>query len=284
MDQKSYLGLTTGGFHRVSYTEWGKPNGSPPVVCVHGLTRNSRDFDYLAAMLQRDGRYVACPDIVGRGRSDWLTDKNHYTFATYCADFTALLARLDSETFDWIGTSLGGLIGIFMAAQPNSPIRRLVLNDAGPFIPKEAPRRLLTYVGTTPKFASMEEAEQYYRNILVPYGKLNNEHWAHLTRHSVRPRAEGGYEPLYDPGIAVPMKAVPIADLNLWPVWDQIRCPVLVLRGAESDVLLKETAEKMKTRGPQQVDVVEFEGVGHAPPLLAAKHINVVREWLLNPL
>jgi pimeloyl-ACP methyl ester carboxylesterase len=281
MDQKSFLSLTTSGFHRIAYTEWGKPNGAPTVVCVHGLTRNGRDFDYLAAMLQRDGRRVACPDIVGRGQSDWLADKRHYTFATYCADFTAMLARLDGEAFDWVGTSLGGLIGMFMAAQPNSPIRRLVINDAGPFIPKEAPRRMLTYVGTQATFASLAEAEQYLRKILAPYGKLNDEQWAHLTRYSVRKRPDDTYETIYDPGIAVPMKSVPVADLNLWPVWDQIRCPVLVLRGAESDVLMKETAEKMKTRGPK-VEVVEFEGVGHAPPLLAARHIDVVRNWLLN--
>jgi pimeloyl-ACP methyl ester carboxylesterase len=281
MQQKHYLGLTTGGFHRIAYTEWGKPSALPSVVCVHGLTRNGRDFDYLAAMLQRDGRHVACPDIVGRGRSDWLVDKNHYTFATYCADATALLARLGGDTFDWVGTSLGGLIGMFMAAQPNSPIRKLVINDAGPFIPKEAPRRMLTYVGTSPTFASLAEAEQYLRKILAPYGNLNDEHWAHLTRYSMKELPEGGYGPRRDPGIAVPMRAVPMADLNLWPVWDQIRCPVLVLRGADSDVLLKETAEKMKTRGPE-VEVVEFEGVGHAPPLLAAKHIDVVRDWLLR--
>ena len=281
MQERSFLSLTTSGFHRIAYTEWGKPNGSPTVLCVHGLTRNGRDFDYLAAMLQRDGRRVACPDIVGRGQSDWLVDKRHYTFATYCADFTTMLARLDGDSFDWVGTSLGGLIGMFMAAQPNSPIRRLVINDAGPFIPKEAPRRMLTYVGTQATFASLAEAEQYLRKILAPYGKLNDEQWAHLTRYSVRKRPDGTYETVYDPGIATPMRSVPVADLNLWPVWDQIRCPVLVLRGAESDVLMKETAEKMKTRGPK-VDVVEFEGVGHAPPLLAARHIDVVRNWLLQ--
>jgi len=281
MDQKSFLSLTTSGFHRIVYNEWGKPNGSPPVVCIHGLTRNSHDFDYLAAMLARDGRRVVCPDIVGRGKSDWLVDKRNYTFATYCSDFTAMLARLGGDEFDWVGTSLGGLIGMFMAAQPNSPIRRLVINDAGPFIPKEAPRRMLTYVGTQATFPSLAEAEQYLRKILAPYGKLNDEQWAHLTRYSVRQRADGTYETAYDPGIAVPMKSVPIADLNLWPVWDQIRCPVLVLRGAESDVLMKETAEKMKTRGPK-VTIVEFEGVGHAPPLLASRHIDVVRNWLLS--
>jgi pimeloyl-ACP methyl ester carboxylesterase len=281
MQQKYYLGLTTGGFHRIAYTEWGKPNDLPTIVCVHGLTRNSRDFDYLAAMLERDGRHVACPDLAGRGRSDWLVDKHHYTFATYCADATAMLARLGDDTFDWVGTSLGGLIGMFMAAQPKSPIRKLVINDAGPFIPKEAPRRMLTYVGASPTFASLAEAEQYLRKILAPYGTLSDEHWAHLTRYSMKELPEGGYAPVRDPGIAVPMRSVPFADLNLWPVWDQIRCPVLVLRGANSDVLLKETAEKMKTRGPK-VEVVEFEGVGHAPPLLAAQHIDVVRRWLLS--
>lgn len=140
--EKSVLGLTTQGFHRVAYTEWGQRNDQPTVVCVHGFSRNGRDFDFLASALQPNRR-VVCPDMAGRGRSDWLADKQNYSFITYCADMTALLARLETETVDWIGTSMGGLIGMILAAQPKSPIRRLVINDSGPFIPKAAPKRII---------------------------------------------------------------------------------------------------------------------------------------------
>ena len=279
MKENSVLGLTTQGFHRVAYTEWGERNAEPAVVCVHGLSRNGRDFDYLAAALQPDRR-VVCPDIVGRGRSDWLADKQLYSLLTYCADLTALLARLDSQVVDWVGTSLGGLIGMILAAQPNSPIRRLVLNDAGPFVPKAAPQRLLAYVGLAPSFPTVADAETYLRKVLAPFGALTDEQWAHLTRHSVRQSASGDYSMAYDPGIVAPMKAVPLQDWDLWPVWDQIRCPVLVLRGADSDVLLPEIAAQMQRRGPG-AEVVEFAGVGHAPALMAPEQIEVIRRWLL---
>jgi pimeloyl-ACP methyl ester carboxylesterase len=168
--------------------EWGEATNPRVLLCVHGLTRNGRDFDYVAKALS-DAYRVICPDIVGRGRSDWLADKQLYSFVTYCADLTALLARLDSQAFDWVGTSMGGLIGMILAAQPNSPIRRLVLNDAGPFVPKAAPKRILGYVGTAPSFPKLADAEKYLRKVLAPYGALTDEHWAHLARHSVRQSA-----------------------------------------------------------------------------------------------
>jgi pimeloyl-ACP methyl ester carboxylesterase len=278
--ENSFLGLTTRGFHRVAYTDWGKANRAPVVVCVHGLTRNGRDFDALATALQARRR-VACPDIVGRGHSDWLADKHQYTFATYCADMTALMARLTSDSFDWVGTSMGGMIGMFLAAQPNSPIRRLVINDTGAFVPKEAPRRMLTYVGVEQSFQSLDEAEAYLRKIYAPFGRLTDPQWAHLAQHSVRLAQDGAYTLAYDPDIVVPMRSPPPQDLNLWPVWDQIRCPVLVLRGAESDVLLPATLEEMRHRGPP-LEVVEFEGVGHAPALRDPAQIDVIRRWLLD--
>lgn len=278
--QKSFLGLSTTGFHRVAYTEWGKGNAEPVVVCVHGLTRNGRDFDFLATALQGDRR-VACPDIVGRGRSAWLTDKRNYTFPTYCTDMTALLARLDSESFDWVGTSMGAFIGMILAAQPNSPIRRLVINDAGPFVPKAAPQRILSYVGLASPFASLAGVESYLREIHAPFGNLTDEQWAHLARHSAHQTQKGEYVLVYDPEIVAPMKAAPLQDLDLWPLWDLIRCPVLVLRGAQSDVLLPQIVSEMRERGPS-FELVEFENVGHAPALMDAEQIDVVRRWLLD--
>jgi pimeloyl-ACP methyl ester carboxylesterase len=280
LTEHSFLGITSEGFHRVAYTDWGKPDDQPAVVCVHGLSRNGRDFDYLAAALQEERR-VVCPDIVGRGRSDWLADKQLYSFLTYCADMTALVARIGSDTVDWVGTSMGGLIGMILAAQPNSPIRRLVINDSGPFIPRAAPMRIVRYVGAPPVFASLAEAERYLRQVLAPFGDLTDEQWAHMTRHSVRQFPDGDYRVVYDPGIVEPMKAGPIQDLDLWYVWDRIRCPVLVLRGAESDVLSKDIAAKMRRQGPR-AKIVEFKGVGHAPALMAPEQIEVVRRWLLQ--
>jgi len=281
LKQLGFLGLNTGGFHRVAYTEWGEPNEYPTVVCVHGLSRNGRDFDFLATALQ-EKRRVVCPDLAGRGRSDWLSNKQSYSFETYCADLTALLARIGGDSFDWVGTSLGGLIGMVLAAQPGSPIRRLVINDAGPFIPRTAPERILGYLGKAPSFASVAEAEHYLRQTLAPYGKLSDEQWAHLARHGVRTKRNGGFAIAYDPGIAVPMRATRPVDLDLWETWDTIRCPVLLLRGADSDVLSRETAEEMRRHGPP-TELVEFPDVGHAPALMDSQQIDVVTSWLLAP-
>jgi pimeloyl-ACP methyl ester carboxylesterase len=277
--EKKFLGLTSRGFHHVAYTEWRTKDRADAVICVHGLTRNGRDFDDLAAALQPNRR-VVCPDIVGRGNSDWLADKQQYTFATYCADMTTLMARLDADSFDWVGTSMGGMIGMFLAAQPNSPIRRLVINDTGAFVPKAAPLRMLEYVGIEKSFASVAEAESYLRTIYKAFGPLTDAQWAHLTRHSLKRRQEErAYTLAYDPDIVAPMRSP--QDLNLWPVWDEIRCPVLLLRGAESDVLTPEILEQMQKRGPK-TEVVEFAGVGHAPALRDATQIDVIRQWLLK--
>jgi pimeloyl-ACP methyl ester carboxylesterase len=279
--EDSFLGLSTGGFHRVAYVEWGDQREERVAVCVHGLTRNSRDFDELAKALQKKRR-VACPDIVGRGRSDWLADKTQYNFITYCADMTALLARLRANSVDWIGTSMGGQIGMILAAQPNTPIARLVLNDIGPFVPKEAPRRLLAYAAKQPPpFESPAAAERYIREIYSPFGQLTDAEWAHLTHHSLREVDGGRYVLAYDPGIVEPLKDMQRADFHIWPLWDRIRCPVLVLRGKESDVLLESTVEEMQRRGPR-VELVEIDGVGHAPTLTAPKHVGIVRDWLLD--
>jgi pimeloyl-ACP methyl ester carboxylesterase len=276
--EKSFLSLTSRGFHHVAYNEWGRKDRAQTVICVHGLTRNSHDFDALALALEQDRR-VVCPDIVGRGRSDWLADKQQYTFATYSGDMVALMARLGNEAFDWVGTSMGGMIGMFLAAQPNSPIRRLVINDTGAFVPKAPAERMLQYVGIERSFESLPEAEKYFRDIYRSFGALTNAQWADLTRHSVRRRLEDrAYTLTYDPDIVAPMRSP--QDLNLWSVWEEIRCPVLLLRGAESDVLSTDTVERMLKRGPK-TELVEFPGVGHAPALRDSKQIDVIRRWLL---
>lgn len=281
MREDAFFGLSTGGFHRVAYTEWGDEREDHVVVCVHGLTRNGRDFDELARALE-GRRRVVCPDIAGRGRSEWLTDKSQYTFITYCADMTALLARLRGKTVDWVGTSMGGQIGMILAAQPNTPIRRLVLNDIGPFVPKEAPRRLLTYVGRPPPpFESLAAADAYVRQIYAPFGELADKQWRHLTRHSLRSVDGGRYVLAYDPDIVEPLKDMQRGDFEIWSLWDRIQCPVLVLRGAKSDVLLRSTAEEMTRRGPP-VELVEIPDAGHAPPLVRPEQVRIVADWLLR--
>ena len=276
---RTYLGLSAGGFHRLAYGEWGAPSGARVAVCVHGLTRNARDFDVLATALAEEGLKVVCPDVVGRGQSGRLADPTGYGYPQYLADMNALIARLDANWLDWIGTSMGGLIGMMLAAQPNTPLRRLVINDVGPFIPKAALERIGDYVGRDPLFADLAAVEAHFRAVYAPFGELDDLQWRHLVEHGTVV-AEGGYRFAYDPGIAAPFKGASLEDIDLWPIWDAIEIPVLVLRGAESDLLLPETAAEMATRGPK-AKVVEIPGCGHAPALMDDEQVAIVRDWLL---
>jgi len=283
MSRHSILGLSKDGFHRISYCDWGDPNARRVVVCAHGLTRNARDFDVLARSMEAHCR-VICPDIVGRGQSDWLKDKSAYAYPQYLADMACLIARVTAHLapgagIDWVGTSLGGLIGMMLAAQARTPIRRLVLNDIGPFLPKAALERIASYVGQASRFATFEEAERYIRSVSAPFGPLTDEQWRHLTEHSVVTNSCGGFTLQYDPGIAEPFSALLRADVSLWPLWDMITCPVLVLRGADSDLLLAETADEMTRRGPT-ARLTVFAGVGHAPALMADEQVAAVRDFL----
>lgn len=279
MRSSQVLGLSARGFHRMHYTEWGDPANPRVLICVHGLTRNGRDFDALGHALE-DRCRVLCPDVVGRGRSDWLADKTGYAYPRYLADMALLIARGGAERVDWVGTSMGGLIGMLLAAQPGTPIGRLVVNDVGPFIPRAALARIGEYVGRAPDFADLDEMERYVRTVSAPFGPLDDAQWRHLTEHAARRRTDGRFEFAYDPGIAEPFREAARDDVDLWPVWERIRCPVLVLRGAESDLLLREDALAMTRRGPR-AELVEFAGIGHAPMLMAPDQIAAVRDWLL---
>jgi len=267
------------GFHRMVYRDWGAAV-APAVLCVHGLTRNGRDFDWLATALETDRR-VVCPDVVGRGASDRLALPEPYAIPQYAADMATLIAALDVRELDWVGTSMGGLIGMALAAQPGTPIRRMVINDVGPFIPKAALERIGQYVGADWRFADLDAAEAHMRRAYAPFGNLSDAQWRELTRNSVRQAEDGMLVPDYDPGIAAPYRAGPIADVDLWGLWDRISCPVLVLRGANSDLLLPETLAQMRRRGPRRVDVLEFPDCGHAPALMDPSQIGPVRDWLL---
>ncbi len=269
--------LSLAGFHRMAYVDWrpAQPSAAPPVVCVHGLSRNGRDFDRLAASLSA-GRRVICPDMAGRGQSDWLREPAVYGYPQYCADATVLLSRLDTEQVDWIGTSMGGLVGMMLAAQPQSPIRRLVLNDVGPVIPAAALQRIGSYVGKDPRFDDLAGVEAYLREIHVGFGTIDDAGWRHLAEHSHRRLPDGKLGLAYDPGIARGFSAAVSADIDLTPVWDKVRCPVLVLRGAASDLLLAETARRMADKA----EVVEIADAGHAPSLTTPEQIEIVRSWL----
>ncbi len=296
MTADSFLCLGPHGFDRVAYYEWGNPKNQHRVICVHGLTRNGRDFDFLAQSLSSDCR-VVCPDVVGRGNSDWLKNAEDYGYPLYVSNMAALIARITAphpgsllrgilrggdNKIDWVGTSMGGLIGMMLAAQPNAPIRKLVLNDVGPFIPAAALKRLSTYVGNDPSFASLEELEADLRKVSAPFGPLTDSQWRHLARHSAERTGDGSYRYSYDPAIGAPFRAGELKDVDLWPVYDAVTCPTLVLRGTESDVLLPETASQMNTRGPKAKSI-EVKGVGHAPMLMSEDQIKIVRDFLLAP-
>jgi pimeloyl-ACP methyl ester carboxylesterase len=272
-----FLGLSPAGFHRVRYLEWGATDGRPTVLCVHGLTRNAHDFDQLAERLARRYRVIAV-DVVGRGGSDWLKDPAHYTYVQYQADMNALIARLDVERVHWIGTSMGGLIGLFMAASANAPLASLFLNDVGPAIPKAALQRIADYVGLENRFSSLDAFERNLRKVHAPFGPLTDEEWAHLVRHGHRTLPDGSYAPAYDPAIAENVKKG-VADIDLWAVWDRISVPTLVFRGAESDLLSAATAQEMSRRGPR-ARVAELAGIGHAPALMAEDQIALIESWL----
>jgi pimeloyl-ACP methyl ester carboxylesterase len=326
----SFQGCSPGGFHEVFYTDWGDPAAERVIVCCHGLTRNGRDFDFLAARLasgidfaQAPGQEtdtgrlatpsfgdrlasllwrrprtatpsmaaaeimldpkpvpirVICPDVTGRGRSEWLKDPSNYGYPQYMSDMTALIARLGVPQVDWIGTSMGGLIGMFLAAAPNAPIRSLVVNDVGPVLPRTALLRIAEYVGRDERFSNLPELEAHLRRVHAPFGPLTDLEWRHLAQHGHRFHADGSYGLAYDPGIAVNVRLA-VKDWDFWASWEGITCPALVLRGAQSDLLSAEVADAMAKRGPK-ADLVSFDGIGHAPALMNSAQIEIVAQWL----
>ncbi len=273
--------LSPKGLHRIAYLEWGDAANDNVLVCVHGLTRCARDFDNFARAMS-DRYRVVCPDVAGRGNSGWLADPMGYQIPQYVSDMVTLIARLDVEKVDWVGTSMGGLIGLGLAAQPDTPIRKLVLNDAGPVVTKVSLERIATYVGVAPAFPGIEAAEQYIRAVSASFGPHTDAQWRFLTEVVVRRQPDGSYKMHYDPKLAEPFKRLmPEGDLELWPLYDAVRSPMLVVRGAESDLLTRATCEAMKTRGPK-AKIVEIEGVGHAPTLMHTDQIEVVRQFLVS--
>jgi pimeloyl-ACP methyl ester carboxylesterase len=277
--RRSVLCASPAGLHRIAYREWGDPRNRDVLVCVHGLTRSGQDFDELARALRARFR-VVCPDVAGRGDSDRLADAKLYVWAQYVADMVTLIARLDVETVNWLGTSMGGFIGMALAAQNGTPVRKLILNDAGPVIGKASLERIRAYVGAAPMFPTIEDAEKYIRTISAPFGPHSDAQWRFLTETWVRKNEDGNWRPHYDPRIVEPFPAGD-KDVDVWAVYDAVRCPTLLIRGEHSDVVSRQTVAEMTRRGPK-AKVVEIRGVGHAPTLLHAEQSAIVRDFLLE--
>lgn len=269
--------LDSRGFHRLHYQEWGSADNERVVICVHGLARNSRDFDDLAQALSR-GYRVICPDLPGRGSSDWLDNADDYRLGQYVQDMVALIARLNVGQLDWIGTSLGGLIGMVLAAQKQTPIRRLVLNDIGPFVPKGALLRISRYLGD-PRFDDLQALEGWLHQHYPALAALEPEQWRHLASHSLRHCENGQLGLHYDPAIAHNAVLAAQQDIDLWSLWSAIRCPRLLLHGEQSDVLTAATVARMQAEC-DNLSVHELPGIGHAPSLMERDQIALVTDWL----
>ena len=286
---KSVLCSSAAGLHRMAYKEWGDPANPRVLVCVHGVTRVSDDFDHLARTMCDQYR-VVCPDVVGRGRSDRLRDPNQYIVPQYVADMVTLIARVTANNEDgsvhWVGTSMGGLIGMVLASMDKSPIRKLVLNDIGPVIDCAALARIGEYIGQDLRFPSFEHGAAYVRSVSTSFGPHSEEQWNKLASDVLRQEADGSWVRHYDLGLAKPFHAITpelakAGEAGLWAAWDAVRCSTLLLRGELSDLLSRETAAQMAARGPRP-NVVEIAGVGHAPTLMHDEQVAVVRDFLIG--
>jgi pimeloyl-ACP methyl ester carboxylesterase len=282
---KSVQCLSPAGLHKMVYKEWGDPANPNVLVCVHGVTRVSDDFDNIAAAFC-DKYRVICPDIVGRGRSDWLRDPMYYVIPQYMNDMMTLLARLNVEKVDWIGTSMGGLIAMPLASLPGNPIRKLVLNDVGPALDMTSLVNIADYIGQDLRWSTYEDAETYIRAISVPFGPHTDAEWHNMAKSVLRQTEDGQWTRHYDIRLAAPFKKayfdnVEASEALLWQAYDAIKSPTLLIRGAQSGLLMTQTAQAMTDRGPR-AKLVEFEGVGHAPTLMHDDQIKVIQDFLLD--
>jgi pimeloyl-ACP methyl ester carboxylesterase len=277
--------LSPAGLHAMAYKEWGDPRNPRVLVCVHGVTRVSDDFDALAAAMSDEYR-VICPDVVGRGRSGWLKDPKYYWVPQYVSDMVTLVARLDVPQIDWFGTSMGALIGMGLAAMPDTPIRKMVMNDVGPTLNFQALSRIGSYIGDDLRFDSFQQARDYIRTISAPFGPHTDAEWDKLAADVLRQTDDGRWRRHYDVSLALPFKVMTEesaqqGEAALWAAYDAVRCPVLLVRGAQSDLLTPETAQQMTLRGPR-AQLVELPGVGHAPTFTHDDQIALARAFFLE--
>lgn len=286
---KSVQCISPAGLHRMAYKEWGDPANPRVLVCVHGVTRISGDFDNMARALC-DTYRVVCPDVAGRGRSDWLVNPDYYRIPQYVSDMVTLLARVlansEQQSVDWFGTSMGGLIGMGLAALPNSPISKLVLNDIGPTLDAEALIRIGDYIGQEVRFATFDEGAKFIRDVSTSFGPHSDEEWRKLAADVLRQDKDGQWIRHYDLRIAgtfqtATPESMKIDEAVMWHAYRSIKCPTLVVRGTQSDLLSRETAIAMTQQGPK-AKLAEIEGVGHAPTFIHEDQIAVARAFLLS--
>jgi len=276
--------LSPAGLHNMAYKEWGDPKNPAVLLCVHGVTRVSDDFDVLAAVMS-DRYRVICPDVVGRGRSSWLTNPQAYQLPQYVSDMVTLIARLDVTQVDWFGTSMGGLIGMGVAALKGNPIRKMMLNDIGPTINFAALMRIAQYMGKEVRFPTFEAGVDYIRTIAAPFGPHSDEQWNKLAGDVLRQQKDGQWSRHYDPAIAQAFSTfteenAAQSEAALWAIYDAIQCPVLLVRGSESDLLSRETADLMTQRGPRAA-LTELAGIGHAPTFMQPEQIALARDFFI---
>lgn len=274
--EDTVLSINKKGFHNIYYRDWGKQTHKDTLFCLHGLTRNSHDFDHIAGLLSAKTR-VICPDTAGRGKSDWLPSFHDYIIPQYNLDVALIAATIKCEKFDLLGTSLGGMMGMVLAAMQNTPVRRLIINDIAPEVSHEASVRLGRYLHQDPLFTSIDEAEVFFRETLAPFSPMQDADWRELTETSVL-EIEGGYRLAYDPAISNSYNRYR-SFFDLWKYWSRITCPVLILRGTESDFLTEGLLGKMMDILPH-AELVEFEGVGHTPTLRSPEQIDPILAWL----
>lgn len=276
--------LSPAGLHNMAYKEWGDPKNPAVLLCVHGVTRVSDDFDALAAVMS-DRYRVICPDVVGRGRSSWLTNPQAYQLPQYVSDMVTLIARLDVTQVDWFGTSMGGLIGMGVAALKDNPIRKMMLNDIGPTINFAALMRIAEYMGKEVRFPTFEAGIDYIRTIAAPFGPHSDEQWNKLAGDVLRQQKDAQWSRHYDPAIAQAFSTfteenAAQSEAALWAIYDAIQCPVLLVRGSESDLLSRETADLMTQRGPRAA-LTELAGIGHAPTFMQPEQIALARDFFI---
>ncbi|MGB4106902.1 MAG: alpha/beta hydrolase [Alphaproteobacteria bacterium] len=282
--EKSFLGINSKGYHRIVYNDWG-PENAVPIICVHGLTGNGHDFDILAQELINDGRRLICVDLPGRGRSDFLPEPFDYNYRQYCSDLTALLAHLginQPNSVDWIGISLGGLLGIRMAGMKDTPIRRMILNDVGPIVPQAALDFIHMVISQEYSFPTIADLEKRMRETRgLTWGPVTDAQWKLMAEHNARALENGLITYSYDPDISVIFGEQPTGEQDLWPAWDAVKCPVMVIHGKKSVVLTKPIISEMQARFKgASLQVIQYADCGHVPSLMAPQHVKDIRTWL----
>jgi len=277
LDSGTYPFRDNNGTVWLGFSDWGTPKSENVMLCVHGDTRQSRDFGRLAETLAKNYHVIGF-DLAGHGKSGWLADKKDYSFETSTRHINGLLDYRNVSQLDWIGTFTGGILGMMFAARDVTPVRRLILNDTGAFVSSESIKRFIDNIENTVSFKNLNEASIYFRTVYSGFGALDDADWSDFIIRSVNREANGSYSLHYDPEVIESLKNIP-GDIDLWDIYNKIQCPVLLLRGENSDVLSKSTAERMTQTGPK-AQLIEFKNCGHAPSLMNSEHIIAISNWL----